>query len=333
MLKVFDPDFHIYNDVTIDHPDGKLDIFGYPETAFPPTDFHTATLIDDRILIIGNLGCSKNREDGITQIAELDLKTFAIRLIPSTGAPPGWIHKHIAELAPDRKSILVRGGIIDSANEDSRSLLENPDEWSLDLVTWTWARMTQHPWERHVFSAEGVRHLPLWQIRSLSSSIKYDWDSKLNPEIHTHQKIVSAEKWEEFQHRFGKTNPSAQADAAGLYAKGYNPDLEVFGKLYEPAVPHTAIPEMESPDEETEEEYDENGPHNWDEEDYSTPGDVFDGTRISVQGVTVRYKSNTGQVILTIEGKLPPATVRILIDDLRGKLEILLNRPVITRQS
>lgn len=328
----YDPDFHIYNDVTVYHPDGKLDIFGYPEAVFPPTDFHTATLMDDRILIIGNLGYSKNRKAGITQIAELDLKTFSIRLIPSAGAPPGWIYKHIAELASDRKSILIRGGIIDSANEDSPGLLENPDAWSLCLATWTWSRLTQHPWERYGFDAEGVRHLPLWQIRSLANSMKYDWESKLDPAIPTPKKIVPAEKWEVFQDRFGKTNPSARADAAGLYAKGHNPDLEVFGKLYEPDLPHTAIPEPESPEEETEEAYDENGPYNWDEEDYSTPGDVFDGTRIDVQGVTVRYQDKTNQVILTIEGKLPLETVRILIDDLRGKLEILLNQPVITRQ-
>ena len=269
-----DPDFHIYNDVTVYHPDGKLDLFGYPETVFPPTDFHTATLLDERIIVIGNLGYPDNRKAGITQIAELDLKTFAIRLIRSTGTPPGWIHKHIAELAPDRKSIQVRGGLIDPADKDRPSLLENPDAWSLDLGTWTWTRLTEHPWERHIFYAEGVRFLPLRQIGSLLS-----------------------------------------------------------GQLYQPALPHTAIPEPESSDdEEADEEYDENGPYHWDEEDYSQPGDVFDGTRISVNGVTVRYKNNTGQVVLTIEGKLPPETVRLLIGDLRGKLEILLNRPVITRQ-
>ena len=162
--------------------------------------------------------------------------------------------------------------------------------------------------------------------------MKYDWDSKLDPEIPTPEQIVPAEKWEEFQDRFGTTNPTAQAKAAGLYAKGCNPDLEVFGQLYQPALPHTAIPEPESPDEEAEEEYDENGPYDWDEEDYSTPGDVFNGTRISVNGLVVRYTDNRNQIILTIEGRLPPETVRILIGDLRGKLEILLNRPVITRQ-
>ena len=331
----YDPYFHIYNDVTVYEPDGKLNIFGYPEAVFPPTDFHTATLINDRILIIGNLSYDKHRKAGITQIAELNLKTFAIRLVPSTGTPPGWIHGHIAELAADQKSIRVRGGLIDPADEDSPSLLENPDTWSLDLGTWKWNRLTNHPWERHVFYAKGIRVLPLWQIGNLPRSMKYDSGSKPDPDDPIPEKIVPAEKWEEFQHRFGKTNPSAQAKAAGLYAKGYNPDMQVFGELYQPALSHTAIPEPESrsSDEETEDEdHDETGPYDWDEEDYSTPGDVFDGTRISLNGVVVRYKDDMSQVILTIEGKLPPETVRILIDDLRRKLEILLNRPVITKR-
>ena len=51
-----------------------------------------------------------------------------------------------------------------------------------------------------------------------------------------------------------------------------------------------------------------------------------------MNGVVVRYKDNWDQVVLTIEGKLPPETVRILVGDLRSKLEFLLNRPVITRR-
>ena len=39
----YDPDFCIYNDVLVHHPDGTIEIFGYPEADFPPTDFHTAS--------------------------------------------------------------------------------------------------------------------------------------------------------------------------------------------------------------------------------------------------------------------------------------------------
>lgn len=329
----YDPDFHIYNDVTVCHPDGKLDIFGYPEAVFPPTDFHTASLIGDRILIVGNLSYSAHRKAGLTQIAELDLKTFAIRLIPSTGTPPGWIHSHVAKLAADQKSIQVRGGLIDPVTGDSPSLVENPDTWSLDPATLQWKRLTEHPWERHVFYVEGVRVLPLWQIGRLPFAMEYNLGKIPDPDERPVEQKVPQAKWEEFQKRFGKTNPSAQADAAQLYAEGYNPDVAVFEKLFQPAVPHTAIAKPESEEEEIiNEDDDESSPYDWDEEDYSQPGDVFPGTRIEVNGVVLRYKDDMDQVILTIEGKLPPETVQALIADLKGKLETLLNRPVVRQR-
>jgi hypothetical protein len=52
----YDPDFYIYNDVVVQHTDGHVEIFGYPREVFPPTDFHSATLVDNRIVIIGTSG-------------------------------------------------------------------------------------------------------------------------------------------------------------------------------------------------------------------------------------------------------------------------------------
>src|SRR5260370_15017855 len=51
----YDTDFYIYNDVVVRHPDGGIDIFGYPRDVFPPTDFHTATLIRNRFIVIVSL--------------------------------------------------------------------------------------------------------------------------------------------------------------------------------------------------------------------------------------------------------------------------------------
>jgi hypothetical protein len=58
----YDPDFYIYNDVVVLNPNGRIDIFGYPAEVFPPTDFHTATLVGDRIIIVGNLGHPEQRK-------------------------------------------------------------------------------------------------------------------------------------------------------------------------------------------------------------------------------------------------------------------------------
>ena len=57
----YDPDFHIYNDVTVIHPTGEISLFGYPKDAFPPTDFHSATLVENSIYVIGALGSSSWR--------------------------------------------------------------------------------------------------------------------------------------------------------------------------------------------------------------------------------------------------------------------------------
>jgi hypothetical protein len=61
----YDPDFYIYNDVVVQYPDGRIDIFGYPHAAFPPTDFRSATLVGNRIIIIGNVGYAEIEDQGL----------------------------------------------------------------------------------------------------------------------------------------------------------------------------------------------------------------------------------------------------------------------------
>jgi hypothetical protein len=326
----YDPDFKIYNDVTVYHPNGSLEIFSYPQEIFPPTDFHTATLIDGRIVVIGNLGYPQDRKKGMTQVVELDISTWRMRLIATSGDSPGWLHGQVAELSGDGRNIVVRGGLIDPVNRDETCpLLENPDQWSLNLENWQWTRITHHTWERYAFGEEGLRSLPLWKLSSLPFSMKYYPDSKPEPDQPGPRQLVPPEKWEEFLSRFGETNAKAQAEAADLYARGFNPDLEIFQSLYQPDVPHQQVPEVDTDEKEDEhEEYDEDGPFDSDEEDYSTPGDVFSGTRILINGVVVRYKEAGSKVVLTIEGKLPEEIVSALVADLQRKLGILLSLPI-----
>src|SRR5687767_503933 len=52
----YDPDFFIYNDAIVIGPGGAVEIYGYAPDAFPPTDFHSATLVGDAIYVIGGLG-------------------------------------------------------------------------------------------------------------------------------------------------------------------------------------------------------------------------------------------------------------------------------------
>jgi hypothetical protein len=84
----YDPDFCIYNDVVVIAPDGAVSILGYPEDVFPPTDFHTATLVGKRIILIGSLGYYGRRAFGHTPLYELDLKSFSIRPLEASGDGP-----------------------------------------------------------------------------------------------------------------------------------------------------------------------------------------------------------------------------------------------------
>ncbi len=159
----YDPDFYIYNDVVVVAPDESVAIYGYPREVFPPTDFHTATLDGDRIWIVGSLGYADGREAGTTQVCRLDLQTFAIEQVATAGDPPGWIHKHEAQLVDG--VILVRGGMVEYPS--GTSLEENIDEWALDLATLTWTRRTARDWQRwSVRRADGGRSM-LWELRQM----------------------------------------------------------------------------------------------------------------------------------------------------------------------
>src|SRR6185369_11799713 len=72
----YDPDFYIYNDVIVHHPSGEVDIYCYPREVFSPTDFHSATLVGDRIVLIGRLGYSGTRMPEVTPVYALDTSTY-----------------------------------------------------------------------------------------------------------------------------------------------------------------------------------------------------------------------------------------------------------------
>jgi hypothetical protein len=60
----YDPDFCIYNDVTVFEKNGNIQIYSYPAEVFPPTDFHTATQVGDDILSLVILGIQRaGRQD------------------------------------------------------------------------------------------------------------------------------------------------------------------------------------------------------------------------------------------------------------------------------
>ncbi len=133
----YDSDFCIYNDVFVHHPDGKIDIYCYPEEVFPPTDFHTATLIGDTIYIIGGLGYQGSRRFGETPVYRLDTHTLQIAPVETTGELPGWISRHRATLTGTNE-IRIWGGKLANESGGNETYEDNNGAWILDTASRVW---------------------------------------------------------------------------------------------------------------------------------------------------------------------------------------------------
>lgn len=212
----YDPDFYIYNDVVVLHPNGRIDIFGYPAEVFPPTDFHTATLVGDQIIIIGSLGYQDQRKSGTTPVLMLNVSSLAISVVETSGQPPGWIHEHEAILEESGNSILIRHGKLDRGGEDT-SLVENVDEWRLHLSDWRWERVTDRRWPRWEIIRRDRKPNHLWQIRQAIWSRRVGQIEELDT------------KMQELEHELSS-----------------RPDLDLVEKLFRPKTPHEPIPEKEN---------------------------------------------------------------------------------------
>lgn len=134
----YDPDFCIYNDVFVHAPDGTVRIFAYPESEFPCTDFHTATLIGSEIWIVGSLGYHGTRRYGETPIYALDTESFLIRKLSTSGSAPGWIRGHRADLSGEE--LRISGGTISSCGGQGEVSTANEEAFFLNTRTLEWRK-------------------------------------------------------------------------------------------------------------------------------------------------------------------------------------------------
>ncbi len=148
----YDPDFCIYNDVVILDLDGSIEIYGYPKEVFPPTDFHTATLLGDRLILLGRLGYAGERNPGTTPVFALDLTSYRIEELPSLGELPGWIFGHEAEFL--HGIITIRGGELYEEKDGKALIRRNFDEFAYEIGTGTWKRLTNRKWRQYSISDE-----------------------------------------------------------------------------------------------------------------------------------------------------------------------------------
>ena len=129
----YDPNFYIYNDVIVEHPDDTIEVWIYPEECFRPTDFHTATLVGDKIYIVGCLGYQGQYLESI-MVYFLDLRNMSITKVRSEGIVPGWICRHKAIYQQEDRRIVISGGKVIR----NQSFVSNHETWSLSLVDMKW---------------------------------------------------------------------------------------------------------------------------------------------------------------------------------------------------
>lgn len=135
----YDPDFCIYNDVFVHDGEGNCQIYIYPRELFLPTDFHTATLVEHYIYVIGNLGYDEDRRPGYTQVYRLDIRTLKMERIETSGEMPGWISNHKAFFDGHSTITIVGGKLI--INEDGEEdYVDNKYEYSLCLKSREWKK-------------------------------------------------------------------------------------------------------------------------------------------------------------------------------------------------
>lgn len=116
----YDPDFCVYNDVVVfratqapgvgEEVREHIEIYAYPEDIFTCTDFHSATLVGDKIYIIGSLWVEEGCESQPTPVYLLDTNVFSIEKLECHADHPGWVSRHHASYDQVSHSIFVRGG-------------------------------------------------------------------------------------------------------------------------------------------------------------------------------------------------------------------------------
>jgi len=110
-------------------------VFAYPESVFPPTEFHTATLIGDQIYLIGSLGYARHPEE--TPVYSLHSESFRIERLETHGDVPLGIHGHRATLHAEHE-IRIEGGNVVQHGDGEQSLVPNTKSYALNVRDGAW---------------------------------------------------------------------------------------------------------------------------------------------------------------------------------------------------
>lgn len=172
----YDPDFYIYNDVVVKRLDGTIEVYGYPEEVFPPTDFHSATLCGEEIIIIGGLRYPEIRDYHTTWVFRLQLSDFSIHPVATAGQVPAWLTHYQAKLADSESQLIVSGGQV--MHHPTERPVENLTTWVLDLYSFSWSARETKPFQRWILLREDECLNELRRIGTLAKASQGSLRSK-----------------------------------------------------------------------------------------------------------------------------------------------------------
>ncbi len=206
----YDPDFYIYNDVVVLRTASSVVIYGYPTSVFPPTDFHSATLIGDEIFLIGGLRYPRDRLRDTTLVYRLQLSDFSIHQVPTQGDAPSWLYKHKAKLASNRSCIVCTGGQV--THHPTGKTVENLTTWEFDLEGSWWVPSGTKPFTRWLLMREDESYNELWGIECVIRS-----------------------------NRLSRQSTVAEMYRAKFAERGHVVDEDLFCSRFSPPVSHSVV--------------------------------------------------------------------------------------------
>ena len=296
----YDADFYIYNDVVVQHPDGRIDIYGYPEDVFPATDFHSATFDEPRncIWVVGSLGYDGHRRPGETPVYRVCMDSFQITAVPASGEAPGWIHKHTGELAEDGKTLCISRGV---RQHRSGAVMDQTDDWVLDLTSFEWRRATTRVFRQWSVRRADGDGLNLFEMDSLAFDLRYRPDrdpSRLSDDSELDDSV------------FAELNANWAAKLGRIQEHF---DLEVYESLFKPPVAFSEDGGSDDDDDDDDDDWSDNT--------------RFDHERIVIGDCRVRYANAGDSLKVKVEGRLDPDVESAVRDDLIAKLTRLQGVP------
>lgn len=200
----YNPDFKIYNDVTIRHFDSKYELWNYPEEQFPPVYAHD-TVHDkniDFVYITGGLGSGDRQRKNITEIYQLNLETKDIEHIEALGDSPPCLHNHHTKMWNDDLIEMRDGDILKNGKA-----IKNLYVWYFNLKTKTWLKKDQEIYQHWLITSSNSDGLFL----DISKEIL-----KMEDEKNYSVELIEERKQDIFK----------------FY--GYIPDYKIYLNLYRP---------------------------------------------------------------------------------------------------